>query len=155
MIPQMKKSEIVNHFNIEGYSRRTIYNTINRIQLGGTINDKKKTGRSTSWTPSRENYLKRLANNRKGVSQRRLGRKLGVPLWPYVDKYQKGTFLVINVRKRLNTARNRQKKQIINAKILPTYYIDRHVAWFWTMKNILHMMVQTCKKTTTITWMTN
>ena len=27
------------------------------MQLGGTINDKKKTGRSTSWTPARENQL--------------------------------------------------------------------------------------------------
>ena len=69
LIPQMEKSEIVNHFNLEGYSRRTIYNTINRMQLGGTINDKKKTGRPTSWTPARKNELKRSTNNRKGVSQ--------------------------------------------------------------------------------------
>ena len=48
------------------------------MQLGGTINDKKKTGRPTSWTPARKNQLKRLANIRKGVSQRRLGRKLGI-----------------------------------------------------------------------------
>ena len=75
LIPQMEKSEIVNQFQKEGYPRRTIYNTINRMQLGGTINEKKKTGRPTSWTPARKNQLKRLANNRKGVSQRRLGRK--------------------------------------------------------------------------------
>ena len=37
------------------------------MQLGGTINDKKKTGRPTSWTPDRKNQLKRLVNNRKGV----------------------------------------------------------------------------------------
>ena len=48
------------------------------MQLGTTINDKKKTGRPASWTPARKNQLKRLANNRKGVSQRRLGRKLGI-----------------------------------------------------------------------------
>ena len=74
----MKKSEIVNHFQKEGYHRRTIYDTINRMQLGGAINDKKKTGRPTSWTSARKNRLKRLADNRKGVTQRRLGRKLGV-----------------------------------------------------------------------------
>ena len=68
----------MNHFQKEGYPRKTIYDTINRMQLGGTINDKKKTGRPTSWTPVRENQLKRLTNNRKGVSQRRLGHKLGV-----------------------------------------------------------------------------
>ena len=74
----MEKSEIVNHFQNEGYPRRTIYNAINRMQFGEIINDKKKTGRPASWTLARKNQLKRLANNRKGVSQRRLGRKLGV-----------------------------------------------------------------------------
>ena len=74
----MEKSEIVNHFKKEGYHRRTIYNTINRMQLGWTINDKKKTGRPTSWTPPRKNQLKRLANNRKGVSQKRFNRELAV-----------------------------------------------------------------------------
>ena len=59
----MEKSEIVNQK--EGYHRRTIYNTINRMQLERTINDKKKTGRPTYWT--RKNQLKRLVNNHKGV----------------------------------------------------------------------------------------
>ena len=31
LIPQMKKSEIVNHFQKEGYPRRTIYNAINHL----------------------------------------------------------------------------------------------------------------------------
>jgi len=54
-----------------------------------------------------------------------------------------------NIKKQ-NTARIRQRKQRICAKHLPTCYIDRHVDWFWTMKNILLMMGQTCKETTTI-----
>ena len=46
LIPQMEKSKIVNHFQKEGYPRRTIYDTIIRmLQLGLTINDKKKTRR--------------------------------------------------------------------------------------------------------------
>ena len=65
LIPQMEKSLIVNPFKREGYSRQTIYDTINRTKFGGTINEKKKTGRLTSWTPARKNQLKRLANNRK------------------------------------------------------------------------------------------
>ena len=48
------------------------------MQLEGTINDKKKTGRTTFWTPARKNQLKRLANNRKKVGQRRIGLKLDV-----------------------------------------------------------------------------
>ena len=57
------------------------------MQLGGTINDQKKTGLPTSWMPVRKNQLKILANNRKGISQRRLGRKLNVSL--KLDNYQK------------------------------------------------------------------
>ena len=65
VIPQMKKSEIVNHFQKEGYPRRTIYNTINRFHNEESIQDKIKTGRPTSWTSTRTNQLKRLTNNRK------------------------------------------------------------------------------------------
>jgi hypothetical protein len=32
LIPHMKKSGILNHFQKEGYPQRTIYNTINRLQ---------------------------------------------------------------------------------------------------------------------------
>ena len=78
LIPQMKKSEIVNHFQKEGYPRRTIYNTINRFQNEKSIEDKIKTVRPTSWTSTRTNQLKRLTNNRKGVSQRQLSRKFNV-----------------------------------------------------------------------------
>ena len=31
VIPQIKKSEIVNHFEKEGYPRRTIYNALNHL----------------------------------------------------------------------------------------------------------------------------
>jgi hypothetical protein len=55
LIPQMKKSEIVNHFQKEGYPRRTIYNIINRFHNGESIKDKKQTGRPTSWTTTRKN----------------------------------------------------------------------------------------------------
>ena len=42
VIPQMKKSEIVNHFQKEGYPQRTIYNTINRLHSGESIRNKKQ-----------------------------------------------------------------------------------------------------------------
>ena len=65
LIPQMKKSEIFKHFGKEGIARTTIYNTINRMQNEGSIKDKNKTGRPTSWTAARKRKLKRLVNNRK------------------------------------------------------------------------------------------
>ena len=54
LIPQMEKSEIVNHFQKEAYPRRTIYNTIIRLHNGESIEDKIKTGRPPSWTFSRK-----------------------------------------------------------------------------------------------------
>jgi len=54
----MEKSEIVNHFQKEGYPQRTFYNTINRFHNGESIEDKIKTGRQTSWTSTRKNQLK-------------------------------------------------------------------------------------------------
>jgi flagellar biosynthesis regulator FlbT len=65
LILQMKKSEILNHFQKEGYPQRTIYNAINRLQNEESIEDKIKTVRPTSWTSTRKNQLKRLTNNRK------------------------------------------------------------------------------------------
>ena len=37
LIPKMEKSEIVNHFQKEGYTRQTIYDTENRIQLAEEV----------------------------------------------------------------------------------------------------------------------
>ena len=120
----MEKSEIVNRFKKEGYPRQTIYDTINRMQLGGTINDKKKTGHPTSWTPARNNQLKRSANNCKGVSQIRLGRKLGVSRKNICRQLSK---MNISCYKREKTPKY-SEKQAERAKNQPTYDIDRHVA---------------------------
>ena len=78
MISQMTKSDLVAHFTKQGIARSTIYNTINRIQNEGPIQDNKRTGRPTTWTTAAKKKLKRLTNNRTGVSQRRLARKFGV-----------------------------------------------------------------------------
>ena len=50
----MEKSEIVNHFQKEGYPRRALYDNLNGMQLGEKIKDKKKTGRLTSQKESAE-----------------------------------------------------------------------------------------------------
>jgi hypothetical protein len=42
MISQMAKSDIVAHFTKQGIARSTIYNTINRIQIGDQIKDNKR-----------------------------------------------------------------------------------------------------------------
>ena len=50
MISQMKKSDLVAHFTKQGIARSTIYNTINRIQIGELIKDNKRTGGANAWT---------------------------------------------------------------------------------------------------------
>lgn len=76
--PNDNKSKIVNHFVQTGFARRTIYNTLDKLSTTSSINDNKRTGRPSSWTADKKNKLKRLTNNRKGVSQRKLARKFNV-----------------------------------------------------------------------------
>jgi hypothetical protein len=73
--PQMKNNEIVNHFVKEGMARSTVYNAVNRHLNDQPIQDKKRSGRPSSWTTSNKAKLKRLVKNRKSVSQRLLGLK--------------------------------------------------------------------------------
>ena len=76
--PTFKKSDIVKHFMSEGYARTTVYNTLERLSATSSFADKKKLGRPSSWTAARKVKLKRLTNNRKDVSQRKLARKFDV-----------------------------------------------------------------------------
>ena len=48
---------------------------LNRRKNGQSILEDPRPGRPSSWTPSKKVKLKRLVNNRKGVSQRKLGKK--------------------------------------------------------------------------------
>jgi len=68
-----KKSEIIKHFQKEGFIRQTINNTVNRLVKEEALLDKKRTGRQSTWTPQRTAKLKRLTNNKSGISQRKLG----------------------------------------------------------------------------------
>ena len=74
-IPNIKDSEIINHFEKEGIAQNTIYDNIKRLQ---TFSDKKRSGRPTFWSRENKAKLKRLVNNRKGFSQRKLDLKFGV-----------------------------------------------------------------------------
>ena len=107
VIPSMKKSEIVKHFEKEGIPRSTIYANIERLQSGGSIEDNERNGRPTSWTATRLNQLKKLTNNRKGVSQRRLARKFRVHQTTICRGISK---LKISCHKREKTAKYSEKQ---------------------------------------------
>jgi IS30 family transposase len=53
-----------------------VYNAINRRENGQSILEDTRPGQPSSWTLSMKVKLKRLVNNRKGVSQRKLGKQL-------------------------------------------------------------------------------
>ena len=68
---KIKQNDIVSHFVKEGIARKTVYNALNRRKNGQSILEENRPGRLSSWTSSMKGKLKRLVNNRKGVSQRR------------------------------------------------------------------------------------
>ena len=78
LIPQMEKSEIVQHFAIEGIARRTIYYAINRQAYKQPNKDTNWSWRPTSWTSEKTSKLKRLVKNHFRVSRWHLGKKFGV-----------------------------------------------------------------------------
>ena len=73
----MKSSDVVNHFVKAGIAQRTVYNTLDRRNKGISTSEAKRPGRPLSFNSSMNSKLKRLVNNRKGVSQNRLARKFG------------------------------------------------------------------------------
>ncbi|XP_065662792.1 uncharacterized protein LOC136085417 [Hydra vulgaris] len=76
--PNIKKKKIVNHFEKEGFARSTIYDNLKRLETVQSFSDRMHPGRQTSWTREKKAELTRLVNNRKGVSQRKIGIKFGV-----------------------------------------------------------------------------
>ena len=80
------------------------------MQFGGAIKDIKKTGIPTYWTPARKNQLKSLANNRKGVSQKRLDRKLGVSRMFICRKVSKMNISYYKCEKKTKYSENQAEK---------------------------------------------
>ncbi|XP_065662569.1 uncharacterized protein LOC136085209 [Hydra vulgaris] len=65
-------------YDSEGFARSTIYDNLIELKTVQSFSDRKHPGRPTSWTREKKAELTRLVNNRKGVSQRKIGIKFGV-----------------------------------------------------------------------------
>lgn len=115
----LKKCEIVNHFVKEGIARRTMYDVLKKLETEEPIRDKKRTGRPSSWTPARTRKLKRLANNRRGVSQTKLARKFDVSQQAIGKKLTK---MGIYYRKREKTPKYSEEKQLRAKKLSSKLY---------------------------------
>lgn len=74
----MSKSAVVKHFANEKYPRRTIYSIIRRWEEGLPIDDMPRTGRPKKMGKKDLIKLKKMTENRVGVSQRKLAGKFGV-----------------------------------------------------------------------------
>ena len=67
--PHFKKCQVIDHFVWEGIAWQTVYNDLNSCKNGQSILCDTHLGPPSSWAPSMKVELKRLVNNRKGVSQ--------------------------------------------------------------------------------------
>lgn len=76
--PDASKSTIVNHFLRQGYPRSTIYATIDRVASGLPCQDLPRSGRPRVLSKRQETFLKKAAENKVGVSIRKLSRKYPV-----------------------------------------------------------------------------
>jgi len=121
--PTLKKSIIVEHFLKEGVARRTTYNILNKLQTDSPIKEKPRTGRPTTWSKGNEKKLKRLANNRLGVSLRKLGRKFQVS---HTTIYRKLKKCKVQYRKRQKTPKyspaQEKKSKKICRKLVNSLY---------------------------------
>ena len=78
--PEISKADAVNHFIQEGICKKTAYNYINRELEGQSLQIKNnlRLDNSSTWDKAKLAQLKRLTNNRKSVSQRKLAKKFNV-----------------------------------------------------------------------------
>ena len=125
MIPQFKKSEIVNHFKNEGYQERTIYHTIERMEDEGSLKDNLRTGRPPVLDTHQHKRLNRFVNNQTGVSQLRLGKKFQVNQ-TRIGRALKKMRISCNKREKTSryTEKQAKKSQELCRKLANLFYRD-------------------------------
>lgn len=78
LLGRMKESDVIKHFQVEGIPRSTIYRTIQRFKSGLPCDDKPRKGRPSKLNKKLQRKLKIFAENRVGISQRKLALKFSV-----------------------------------------------------------------------------
>lgn len=126
--PEISKADAANHFIQEGICKKTAYNYINRELEGQALQVKKKSDNSSTWDKAKLAKLKRLTNNRKGVSQRKLAKKFNVNQSTISRQLAK---MKITYRKREKTPKyneaQRQKAQKNSRKLVNQLYKQQSV----------------------------
>ena len=103
----IKNSETLNRFEKEGIARNTTYDNLKGLKTGQSFSDKKHSGYSTFRTREKKAKLKRLVNNRKGVSRRKLDLKFGVNQSTIGRQYKQRIFNTKSVNRLPNTQFNK------------------------------------------------
>ena len=78
VLPQVKKSEIVNYFAKKIIPRKIIYNTINRFETDQLLKEKKKSRRPTTWTAYKKTISRDWSITALESENLRLAKKFGV-----------------------------------------------------------------------------
>ena len=80
------KKFTIEHFISEGKPKSTIYDILKRYESGKSVMDKKSSGRPARiFTKRATSTLKRLTNNKSGISQRKLAKRFECSL-SYINK---------------------------------------------------------------------
>ena len=126
--PEISKVDAANHFIKDGICRKTAYNYINRDLKGQSIKVKKNIDRPSTWARDKLAKLKKMTNNRKGVSQRKLARKFNVNQSTISRQLAK---MKITYRKREKTPKyneaQRLRAQINSRKLVNQLYKQQSI----------------------------
>ena len=116
------KQYTVQHFLAQGVPKSTIYSVINRVDSGQSYKRKEGTGAERKLTKPQEKDVKRLMENKKGVSTKTLGKKFGVSRFTIARtfKRQGGKY---HLRRRAPLVTEKQRPKIMEAcEALATIY---------------------------------
>lgn len=112
--PTKKKSEIIAHFVQQGIPRSTLYRLVKRLDTNQSTKDLKRFGRPSKWTTEKLKKLKRLTNNKNGVSLRKLGNVFSVDHKTISYNLKK---MNIKYRKKMKTPKYTAKKAAKSKKL--------------------------------------
>ena len=76
--PHTNKLAVVNHFTKQGYARRTIYDSLKRVEEGLGVMDRHRSGRPRKLSKKAVKRLVELGTDKVGVSYRKLGSRFKV-----------------------------------------------------------------------------
>lgn len=110
-IVNRQKKLTVNHFSQEGIPRPTIYRIIKKFEESGAVGDKPRTGCPKKLSNQQLGRLKRLADQKTGISTRQIALKFNVSA-ATIHRYLKAMGIVYREKKRAPRYTDKQLEEI-------------------------------------------